>query len=63
MGGSGCRLGGWGVNDSVVGVADDWVAVVVELTSIGVVGKEFLKELFASGGILSLGAWFAIARR
>ena len=59
--GSGCRLSGWGVDDPVVSAADYWITIVVELASIGVVGKEFLEELFASGRILSLGTWFTVA--
>ena len=60
MGGGGGRLGGWRVNDAVMGITNNWVAIVVELAAIRVVGKEFLEELFAGGWILLLGAWFSI---
>ena len=63
MGSSGGRFGGRRVDDAVVSITNDWVAIVVELTAIRVVGKEFLEELFAGGWVLSLGAWFSITGR
>ena len=63
VGGGGGRLGGWRVNDAVMGITNNWVAIVVELAAIRVVGKEFLEELFAGGWVLSLGAWFSITGR
>ena len=49
------------VNNAVVGVALDRFAVVVEAATVGVVGKEFAKEVVFGGGIVAARADFATA--
>lgn len=46
----------WGVDDAIVGVADNGGAVVVEAATVGVVGEVVLEELLAGGGVIAFGA-------
>ena len=53
----------WGVDDAIVGVADNGGAVVVEAATVGVVGEVVLEELLAGGGVIAFGARGAFAGR
>jgi hypothetical protein len=54
---------GWRVDDAVVGVADDGVAVVAEPALVWVVSEEFLEELGSGGEVAAFGARLSITAR
>ena len=52
-------FGWWWVNDAVMDIADDWFAVVVELTFIGMMSEVVFEELCLCFGIMTQRATFA----
>ena len=50
---------GWRVDDSVVGITNNRLAIVIEFAAIGLVGKEFFKEEGLCSWVIALGTFLA----
>ena len=58
----GVCFGSWvWVDDAIVGVATDRVAIVVEAAAVGIVGEEFFEEGLVGGLVLAERAFFVVA--